>query len=310
MAHRRFSLWPALLALLLAAAAAGVGGVGCRRETAPNEKPPAERTVVSLVPSITETIFAMGQGHRLLGRSRYCTYPPRAQELPVLGDAVNLNLEALLAAKPDLIVLNTSKAETYDRLAAAGIRCIAPPTETVDQVHQAVALLGRQLGAEAEADRLAGRLREELQQVRQAAAAAKKVRVLVTFPNVLGEGNQVRVVGRETFVSQLLTLAGGENVVPSSGYPRVHFETILRWAPRVIIISAPGDIAPGMTDRQYREPWSRWESLPAVSSGRIIVLRQGYLTIPGPRMGEAARLLLKTLHPALALGKKGEEPSR
>ncbi|NIA21541.1 MAG: ABC transporter substrate-binding protein [Anaerolineaceae bacterium] len=300
------------MGLLLAAM---TSAAGCRSETVPRDTPPAERTVVSLAPGITEMIFAMGQGHRLLGRGRYCTYPPEAQKLPVLGDAVNLNIEALLVARPDLIVLNTSKAETYERLTAAGIRCIAPPTETVDQVYQAIALLGRQLGAEAAAGRLAGRLRAELEQVRRTAAAAGKVRTLVTFPNVLGEGNQVRVVGRETFVTQLLTLAGGRNVVPSNGYPRVHFETILRWAPQVVIISAPGDIAPGMTDQQYREPWLGRKSLPAVKDGRVVVLRQAYLTIPGPRMGEAARLLLGTLHPDLAAGagatqgKKGEQPS-
>jgi iron complex transport system substrate-binding protein len=257
---------------------------------------PARRTVVSLVPSVTETLFAMGLGPRLVGRSRYCNYPSEAEKLPIAGDALNVDLERLLVLKPDLVIFHT-RAQSADRLTSAGIRPLAPRIETVAEVYGVIELLGRELGAEPQAKALEDRLREELAAVRQSAKDLPPVRTLITFPEVIGGGAEVRVVGRHTFVDELLGLVGGANAVPTEGYPRVSIETVVTWQPEVIIISAPGDIAPGKTDAEYRAAWDRWQSIPAVKNGRVVVLREPFLTIPGPRMGQAAKLLFKTLHP-------------
>lgn len=281
----------AILACLAAMAA------GCRDEGAPVAGTADRPTVVSLVPSVTEIIFALGEQRHLVGRSRYCTWPPEAERLPVLGDALTLNLEKLLVMRPDVAVFNTSNTRFYDRLHEAGIRCLAPRMESVDDVYAVIELLGRELDCAAEAEALEKQLRDDLAAVRAAAAAAVPVPTLVTFPSTIGGGSEVLTVGRETFVDELLVLAGGRNVVPSTGYPRVSVETVVTWAPELIVISAPGDIAPGLTDQQYRDAWSRWQAIPAVRDGRLVVLRAPYLTLPGPRMGAAARLLLGVLHP-------------
>lgn len=292
---------PLTIFVLCAALLCGLAfaGLACRTgESAAPPKPPAERTVVSLVPSVTETLFDMGLGDRVIGRSRYCTYPPEVADLPVLGDAVSVNVEKLLALSPDLVIFNTSDTDRYDRLASAGIRCIAPRMETVEDVYHVIELLGDELGAEGAAAGLAGDLRAELAAVEQRAAArraASDVPTLVTFPESIGAGGEVRVVGRDTFVSELLDLVGGRNVVDATGYPKVSIETVVTWAPEVIIISAPGDVAPGLSDDQYRDPWRQWPAIPAVDSGRIVVLREPYLTLPGPRMGQAAHLLERAI---------------
>jgi len=282
------------LALALALAAPG-----CRRPVPRAEKPPHERTVVSLVPSVTETLFAMGLGPRVVARSSYCTYPEEARVLPVVGDARDVSFERVLQLRPDLVVFNTSDARFYDRLTSAGIRCLSPRMETVDDVYAVIDLLGRELGAEAQGERLVLKLRSELLAAKNLVEQRGRgdVGVLVTFPATVGGGGDVRVVGRDTFVDELLTLAGGRNVVPLDRYATVSVETVVTWAPEVIVISAPGDIAPGLTDEQYRSAWSRWDAIPAVRSGRVVVLRESYLTIPGPRMGRAARLLVGVLHP-------------
>jgi iron complex transport system substrate-binding protein len=283
----------ACLALLLLALA------GCRRDAAAPPapaKPPDQRTVVSLVPSVTETLFALGVGDRVVGRSRYCLNPPAALNLPIVGDALSVDLERLLVLKPDLIVFHT-RVQSADRLTAAGIRPLALRIETVDDVYAEIDLLGREMGVEAAAKSLTARLRSELAAVSAAARGAGPVATLITFPDTIGGGAEVRAVGRGTFLDQLLTLAGGRNVVPTDSYRPVSIETVVTWQPEVIIISAPGDIDPGQTDEHYRAAWSRWQSIPAVKTGRVIVLRQSFLTMPGPRMGQAARLMLQTLHP-------------
>ena len=299
---------------LLAAALLTLGGCGkepaaprgdgaqarAPEELAPDSPPPARPTVVSLAPNVTELLFAMGQGDHLVGRSRYCTFPAEATSLPIVGDARDLNVEKVLTLAPDLAVFNTSQARFYDRLTSAGIRCLAPRMETVAEVFSVIDLLGREFTAEGEAAAFAARLRAELEAVGGAARGAERVRVLVTFPDTLGGGGEVLVVGRETFVDELIDLAGGTNVVGSSGYPRASIETAVKWAPEVILISAPGDIAPGKTDEAYRSTWTRWESIPAVRDGRVVVRREPYLTIPGARMGQATLLMLRVLHPQRA----------
>jgi cobalamin transport system substrate-binding protein len=274
--------------------AAIVGAPGCRDEGPSPE--PARPTLATTVPSVVEIVFAMGQGDHLVGRGRYCVWPLEARALPVIGDAIDLNFEKLVALRPELMVFNTSDTRRLDRLTRMSIRCLAPKMETVADVVTVIELLGHELEAPAAARQLTDRLRGELDEVREAARNLIRPKVLVTFPAILGGAGDVQVVGRETFVDELVTLAGGRNVARLSGYPRVSAETVARWAPEVIIISAPGDIAPGQTDESYRKAWSRWQSIPAVRDGRIEVLREPYLTLPGPRMGAAARLLLGVLH--------------
>lgn len=286
MLRRWFLTWFCAVAL--------AGASGCR-DGRPSPKA-ARPTLATTVPSVVEIVYAMEQGDHLVGRGPYCTWPPEARGLPIIGDAIGANFERLAALRPELMVFNTSDASRYERLTRMGIRCLAPKMETVADVVAVIELLGRELDAPREARRLADRLRAELDGVREATRNLARPKVLVTFPAILGGAGDVQVVGRETFVDELVTLAGGRNVAQPLGYPRVSAETVARWAPEVIIISAPGDIAPGQTDAAYRKAWSRWQAIPAVRDGRIEVLREPYLTLPGPRMGAAARLLLGVLH--------------
>lgn len=296
MMRRKLSLFIALtaaawLATLLA---------GCNRAPAPapSDGSAARRpTVVSLAPNVTELLFALNLGKHVIGRSSFCHYPSEVEQLPILGDAREVNFEKMIALAPDLAIFNTANAATYTRLTDVGIRVLSPRMETVDEVYQVIDLLGREFRVEAEAAALAQRLRGELDAVRRAADGARPVRTLVTFPGSISTGGELLVVGRGTFLDEMLTLAGGRNVVEASAYPRINIETIVRWAPEVIIISETGDFSPGLSDEKHRKQWAAWQAIPAVRDGRIVVLREPYLTIPGARMGAAARLLLKTLHP-------------
>jgi hypothetical protein len=168
--------------------------------------------------------------------------------------------------------------------------------ETVAEVHEVIALLGRELGAEPAAAQLSAAIAAELDAVRRQAADVEPVPALITFPMTLGTAGDLTVVGRETFVDELLSISGGANVVPVAGYPRVSVESVVQWAPQAVIISATGDIAPDRTDADYLAPWAQWAAIPAVRRGRVVVRRELYLTLPGPRMGRAAQLLLEVLH--------------
>jgi iron complex transport system substrate-binding protein len=292
--------------LCILIALAGVGFsvamvVGCDRAPAPSDGNAARPTVVSLAPNVTELLFALGLGRHVIGRSSFCRYPSEVEPLPILGDAREVNFEKMLAMAPDLAIFNTANAATFTRLTDAGIRVLSPRMETVDEVYQVIGVLGREFHVEDQAAALAERLRGELAAVRRAADGARPVRTLVTFPGSIGTGGELLVVGRETFLDETLTLAGGRNVAEASGYPRINIETIVRWAPEVVIISETGDFSPGLSDEEYRRQWAAWQTIPAVRDGRIVVLREPYLTIPGARMGAAARLLLKTLHPDRAI---------
>ncbi len=263
----------------------------------------------SVVPSVTELIAAMGCADQLVGRGRYCQWPPEILHLPVIGDYVTLNHERLIVLQPDLLILNTSDVSKVRQMSNFGIRVIAPRMETVDDVYQVIDLLGTELGAPQKAAALAAELRADLAEVTRSvrarsaddvdptatpSEAPEPVRVLIAFPDLKG-GAQVQVVGRDTFVNELLELAGGSNVVSNSGYVMLSMEAVANLDPQVIIISAPGDMGINRTDDQYQAAWSRWKNVPAVRDNRIFVLRQPYLTLPGPRMALAAKLLADTL---------------
>lgn len=252
--------------------------------------------VATTVPSVVELIAAMDCLDQLVARGRYCDWPPKVRNLPIVGDAIHLDQERLIMLRPDLLILNTANVAISRRLAERGIRVISPRMETIDEVYEVIDLLGRELNAPQEAERLARNLRADID-----AVAAKwntdnrKIDVMVTFPDLKG-GNSVNVIGRETFVHELIELVGGRNVVQTTGYPQMAMERAAHLNPEVIIISVPGDMGIERSDEHYLAGWHRWQSMSAVRNGRVHVLRENYLTLPGPRMAEAAKLLAEAIH--------------
>jgi len=287
------------LAALLVAAAGIV--VGCGGTAPPPDSGDArDLRILSLTPNVTEILFAMGLGDRIVGRSNYCTWPPEALAIPAVGDTLQMNQEKIIALRPTMALLITSRSTVIGTLEKMGIRTVALRSDRMDELLVSIRTIGRETGRTEAAEALVGRIQKDLAAVRDRVKGLPRPRTLFAFPMTVGSA-QMMVAGRGTFVDELLTVAGAENAFPeAANWPAISPERVIALAPEVVIVNATGDDAAGDRLEAIRRAWANWTTVPAVASGRVHILTEPYLTIPGPRVGLAAQKLAEVIHPPYA----------
>lgn len=257
--------------------------------------PAAPRRVVSLVPSISETVCAIGACHVLVGVDDYSDHPAQLAQLPRLGGVYDPRIEATVALEPDL-VLASRYGNAYEMLRQAGVPVLVLQVESYDDVFRVMGLLGQALDRRHEARALAERIRDEASRIEEAARSAGGM------PSVYYEIDETPYsVGPGSFIGTLLTRAGGRNIVPDGLglFPRISPELVIAADPDVIIL---GDGPYGTSVASLRQR-PGWAGLRALESGRVVALTQAQVDIlsrPGPRVTEALRMLALILHPELA----------
>jgi len=252
--------------------------------------PSSPRRIVSLNPSTTELLFAIGAGNRLVGRTTYDQWPVAARAVPDLGPGLRPNVEAVLAAHPDLVVLYASddNRDAARRLRAAGIATAAFRVDRVADFERVTLALGALTGDSVAARTTVDSVRRTLDRVR--AATASLTRPTVFWPLY---DQPLLATGGGSYLDELIQVAGGSNVYgfmkePS---PRITFEDLLRRDPDVVLAS------PESRARYLADP--RWRALRAVREGRLLAVDTMLVLRPGPRLGEAARSFALLLHPGV-----------
>lgn len=252
--------------------------------------------VVSLNPTTTELLFAMGSDGRLVGRSHWDVWPAAAARVPDLGDAIRPNVEAVLRARPDLVILYASEDNraAAARLRAAGVRCIAFRIDRIADFDRDTRLLGRIVGDSARAATVADSVRRTLARVRAVTARLPHPTVVWPF-----EYRPAMVLGGGSFLSELLDVAGGRNVYADLPQPSpvVAIEDVVRRNPQYVIRSV--DVAQQVTQPLAIDP--AWRAVPAVTAGRVLVAPAALVSRPSVQLGEAAVALATLLHPGLSL---------
>ncbi len=252
---------------------------------------PASR-IVSLVPSVTEILFALGAEDRLVGVTDFCDYPPAARQKPSVGGMVSPNLEVLVSRKPDLVVATTegTREETVAQLGRLRIPTYLVVAHRVTDVTALVSHLGELTGRRAAADALRARIEQRVDAVRRAVAPYRRPRVLyVLWPEPL------IVPGRDALVTELIRLAGGESISAGDGdsYPRYSLEAAVAKAPEVILLANHG----ANTGPIDRERWQRLSELPAIRAGRLHQVEGNLLHRYGPRVVDGLEQLARVIHP-------------
>jgi iron complex transport system substrate-binding protein len=288
------------------ALAALVMAFGCSQERPSPEPEAAPQRIVSLAPSLTETLFALGLGDRVVGVTRYCDHPPAAREVPVVGGHLDPNFEAIVALEPDLVVAIPSSHESSSRLESLGLHVVEVDQSDVPSILGSMAILGEACGV---ADR--GRdLRDEIEQriatIELKVAGSLRPRVVVVIGHQ-SEGSAVRsvwVAGRESFYSEVVRLAGGVNAVDggTARYPELGREGLASIDPDVVL-----DLVAGVEDRaldlvELRRSWSKLTELRAAREGRVHVLVGDHMVVPGPRLPEMVEEVARALQPDLDWG--------
>lgn len=250
---------------------------------------PAAQRVVSLNPVTTELIFAMGAGPRLVGRSRWDGWPLAALEVPEVGDAMQPNVEAILARRPDLVVLYASPSNrtAATRLQEAGVRTLAVRTDAVRDLRRIATALGALLGDSLAASATVDSTLRAVDSVRALAAAGDR-RPSVAW---IVWDDPLIVIGGGSYRSELLAVAGAVNAFAdlSAPSPQLSIEELVRRDPDVLIVGTR------MAERFATD--ARWGQLRAVRERRLILPDTGIVGRPGVRMGEAARHLRELLRP-------------
>jgi iron complex transport system substrate-binding protein len=254
---------------------------------------PPPQKIVSLTPGVTETLFALGVGGRVVGVSRYCDYPPEAKGRPIVGTFLAPVVEAVAALSPDLVLTSPSPGnqEPVTAMERAGLRVVAVSegSASIAEVLRSIRAVGDVVGAADAADRLVATIGNEL------AVAAEKARGCERIPTAVVVGHDPLVLaGPQSYLGELVVRAGGANVADSLGgkWPRAGLEFLYAAQPEVIVDLSMGSEAPAVAER-----WRQLPDMPAVKAGRVYFDASLVLLHPGPRLGSQALLLSRFLHP-------------
>jgi iron complex transport system substrate-binding protein len=246
--------------------------------------------IVSLNPATTEMLFAMGEGAHVVGRTRWDTYPPAALSVADLGDGLRPNVEAVLSVHPDLVVLYAAadNRDAAGRFKSAGIATLSVRDDRLADFRRILSLLGVALHDSAAAQAVADSVTASLDKVRASTAGLPAVSVVWPI-----EIAPLRVIGGGSYLNDLLTYAGGQNVYGSMSdpSPQVSLEDVLRRDPAVVLTT-------GATVRAMRSD-PRWQRWLAASGHRVLVPDTALVGMPSVRMGAAAAELVALLHPGL-----------
>ena len=287
----------AVAAALCAAGLAGSAMMADSAQTAAGSAPP--RRIVSLVPALTEMLFAIGAGPQVVAVSSFDEFPPEVQKLPRVGALLDPDTERILALRPDLVVVYGSQSDLQAQFARAGVRTFAYRHGGIATIFESIRELGAVTGNASRAGALVRDLESRLESVRARVKGRPRPRVLLVFERQPKTLREVYASGGRGFLQEMLDIAGGQNVFADSGRESVQpsTETILARAPEVILeVRAAGLIA----DREVadeRQIWTALSSIPAVRTGRIHFLSGDYLVVPGPRFAQATETLARVLHP-------------
>jgi len=243
--------------------------------------------IISLAPSITETIYAFGAGDRIVGVSDFCTYPPEVNQLPKVGGYVDPNFEAILRLKPDLLFLLKEHAKVKEFCAARGIRYIEIDDHNVPAIIQSMRIIGPACGKAAEGEKMAAAMDSSFSLGKSMEGPRPRV-LLAVGRDGAGSGNVASVwaAGPNTFYNELIHAAGGTNVVLDSlnDYPTLSAEAIIRLKPDIIVDAMSSMAQYANQAQKLKHDWDEFTMVPAVGDSLVFCVTGDYVTIPGPRL--------------------------
>jgi iron complex transport system substrate-binding protein len=255
--------------------------------------------IISMSPSITETLFALGVGNRVVGVTDFCSYPKEACVLPKVGGLLNPSVEAWIALKPDLIIHQDDSHKLRINAQNLGIQTLAISMTSLQNIFNTIQTFGEVLGSEGEASALTRQLQSGIQNQKTRLQRIPKKTVLLLLGDGSNPGGALYAVGRGTFLGELLELAGGENILtdPTISYPKISKEFILRHSPEVIIEAGPdANLSAAEKDKKLKQ-WQRFSTLTAVKNKTIYFVGADYILIPGPRFLNILDHFARVIHP-------------
>jgi iron complex transport system substrate-binding protein len=264
--------------------------------------PPPRSTptrIVSLVPSVTEMLFAIGAGPRVVGVSSYDRQPPEVTSIPRVGGLLNPDVERIFRLRPDFVVVYATQDDVRAQLARAQISEFAYSNTDLAGIALTMKQLGARLGVVARANRAAADIERHLLSIRARVAGRARPRVLVVFGREPRALRNIDAAGGTGFNHDMLDVAGAVNVLSDVRRVAVQITTeiMLKLAPEAILDLHYGDQLPSMDISAERAVWNQLPAIPAVRTGRVYLLLGDEFVVPGPRIADATEKIARALHP-------------
>ncbi len=250
--------------------------------------------IVSLAPSNTEILFALGLGNRIVGVTDYCDYPPEAKEKEKIGGYSTINIEKVVSLEPDLVVAAYGNGiEAIETMKRLNLTVVALNPRSIADIERDIILLGKITGTEENATRIVKEMENEINSVKKAVEGEKRVRVAHIVWH-----DPIWVSGKDTFIDEIISIAGGENVFNFTGWRIVSIEDLVSANPDVIIVSS-GNGMGGVQNITYSWVMSdeRLKSIEAVRKNRVFIVDADIISRPSYRVARAVEVVARFLHP-------------
>jgi iron complex transport system substrate-binding protein len=254
--------------------------------------------IISLIPAVTEMLFAMGAGSKIVAVSSFDEYPPQVKALPRVGALLDPDLERILSLRPDLVIVYKTQVDLRRQLERATIPMFLYEHASLADISVTIRQLGTRVGHDTEAAGVVRQIDDKLADVRKRIGARPRVRTMLVYGRDALALRGIYASGGVNFLNDMLDIAGAANVFADVKQKSVQAtsELILARRPDAIVELRPGE----MSDEQRQKEiavWRTLSSLPAVRSGRVTIITDPRVGVPGPRVAEGTELLARTIHP-------------
>jgi iron complex transport system substrate-binding protein len=260
------------------------------------------KRILSMSPGITEILFSIGAGDRVVGVTDFCDYPAEATKLPRVGGMLNPSFETIITLQPDLIIHQKGSQEVNKLAHRLGIQTLDVPMLSLEDIFTGIPIVGKHIGFSDEAEKLVAELKDEINRHQKGLANVERKSVLLLLGVSTDPGRDMYAVGRGTFIGELLSLAGGENILPVSQplYPKISKEYVIQKSPEIIIEVGPTKILTKEEIEGRKKKWKKFSMLRAVQNNEIHIISANYFLIPGPRLIKIIAHFVDAIHQELA----------
>jgi iron complex transport system substrate-binding protein len=251
--------------------------------------------IISVAPSITEILFALGAGDQVVGDTTYCNFPEAAKAKPKIGGYTTPSLEAILALRPDQVIMMKNRPDVAQKLRQTGIDVVELQPENLAGIYESIQVIAEKIGVPARGQSLIQSIRKEL--AVPAVPAGPKPKVLFIVGRTPGTVADLIGVGRGSYLNELIGLAGGENILADTTvpYPQINMEEIIRRNPDVIIDMGHSEMVSQSQKQAVKQLWTKYPFLRAVQHDAVFPISADYFVTPGPRVVQAVRDIRKMI---------------
>jgi iron complex transport system substrate-binding protein len=266
----------------------------------------APQRIVSTAPSITEMLYAVGLGDRVVGVTTYCHFPPEARSKPKVGTYTEPNFERIAELRPGLVVIQKNPINLEARLRALRLNVLEVSHDTIEEVYVSMQRIADAGGTGERARALIARMKHDLADIRARTSKTPKTKMMFIVGRAPNRVEDLIAVGRASYLNGIIEIAGGDNIFKDAlaAYPKVGMEDVLARNPQVIVDMGDMSQTEGVTEAHKRSVvalWNRYRAIGAVREGRVLAVASDIFTVPGPRMVDAARAFARMLHPEAGL---------